>query len=1395
MLDKYRDYFNIDPEYFPQVDERIIRNNPDHWKKFYPHETFVKLFKDTISVISRKQKVSIWVEGAYGTGKSHAVLTLKKLLDAPEQDTKEYFDKFKDQLSNDLFNQLQQVKSSEQKILTVHRYGSSSIRGDDSLVFAIQESIVNALETAKLSGHGQSALKDSAIKWLSQSWAKDMFNTLISDQYRDIFSGDDVDTIIDNLNSLTGEALQELMSKIMKVADEQHFSALKLDVDSLIEWINTVIKENNLKAIVFIWDEFTEYFRNNMRALTGFQRIVDFSGSEPFYMVIVTHNVTHIFPDTDKDWKKILGRFISPICNIELPENMAFRLMGEAMEENDDSQVQLDWTGTKDELYDRTHDSRELVKSKARITDKELKKILPIHPYAALLLKYISSAFDSNQRSMFDFIKNDRGDEIKGFQWFIDNCGPYDANPLLTIDMLWDFFYEKGKEYLTHDIRAILDCYSYASSKNLDPDEQRVLKTVLLLQAISQNTGDSVELFIPNEKNVNNAFEGSDLENDEAARIADSLIPDVLFRKSMNGGKYQYSALINAGNTAELDKEKENQRRKTTSALLNEGEISSAISLNGALKLRYLVKYVSVNDFKPTINLLRSQEPTIGNKIMAVVSFAKDDTESATIGKYIKEAIADISYNIVFIDASLTPLGNDLMEQYVEAMANSVINLKQDRGLAAQYDVNSKETLKKWRNRITDGEFVVYTREKPNGERVTTIDLLYSELSYINRRLYEEGLETGNAVTEEMWQATSLPTGVECGSTQNTSGRFYSKNPQNKLENFIGEYVWQKVDYWKTAPHELISKIKLHVEEEIKKSFTKEGRISIAQIYDSLSVKPYGIMPCNLTAFVLGFLLKEYADGSYSWSDGLTTDTLDINKLKEMVSEIIKHNITAIPRYKDKYIVTMTAEEKAFNEASSKIFGISLSLCNSVEQTRERIRQKMKELSFPIWCVKSILDTLSLQTNKDIVTDAIDLYSSIANNSSSRSDSDIALNIGKLCMINTNLVDDLVVLIKQDTCSAGMDRYLHTYNDGLLINLAINVTDGGQYINRLRKKFDADAANWVWNIDTANQKIDEVILEYQIIFESNKILAKNTTFDQTIREWCDRCNLIRISYLNAKNNWDDLSEFMELLYNMKKSGQLLDSQRSKFLAQLITNGPAFNDFYNNQTSVFKKTCPFLVGKFSDEDVQDIFMKLPSGMFTSEKPVYQSTVQSTVEKFISEQSSAQLMKYWKDTTGTETPRDWSDKYLTPILCMVPDKDVHTARMAFSMVGKKQPDTISVEKAMEFFKRSTFFDKLNQKDERDRAFTTSIIKSYNVMLNDIDEVRNYLSDVMSSKAYDWFGLPEVDKKLYEMAEFKYNESGCDRALQKIDSMDVDDVKRYLKDLIRDNPTVGMEIIKNN
>ena len=140
----YRDYFDIDPDYFPQVDKEIIETQPDLWKKFYPHPSFVSLLKATVSVLKRKQKLSLWVDGAYGTGKSHAVLTLKKLLEASEEDTKAYFNKYG--LDNYLCAELTAQKNSG-NILVCHRYGSSDISNDTDLIVAIQEGIEKAINS------------------------------------------------------------------------------------------------------------------------------------------------------------------------------------------------------------------------------------------------------------------------------------------------------------------------------------------------------------------------------------------------------------------------------------------------------------------------------------------------------------------------------------------------------------------------------------------------------------------------------------------------------------------------------------------------------------------------------------------------------------------------------------------------------------------------------------------------------------------------------------------------------------------------------------------------------------------------------------------------------------------------------------------------------------------------------------------------------------------------------------------------------------------------------------------------------------------------------------------------------------------------------------------------
>ena len=130
-------------------------------------------------------------------------------------------------------------------------------------------------------------------------------------------------------------------------------------------------------------------------------------------------------------------------------------------------------------MENRTANSRTAVKNKIGLADKDLSNVLPIHPYAALLLQHISVYYTSTARSMFNFIKNDEGDNVKAFQWFIDHYDFRSQCPYVTIDLLWSFFYENGQDKLASGIKEVLNCYTSRLERELIEEERRVLYVAL----------------------------------------------------------------------------------------------------------------------------------------------------------------------------------------------------------------------------------------------------------------------------------------------------------------------------------------------------------------------------------------------------------------------------------------------------------------------------------------------------------------------------------------------------------------------------------------------------------------------------------------------------------------------------------------------------------------------------------------------------------------------------------------------------------------------------------------------------------------------------------------------------------------------------------------------------
>ena len=123
---KYREYFDIDDRYFPCIDDAAI-NAGAPWDNTYPHSTFIDLLTEMERALARQNNGrTLWIEGAYGTGKSQCAYALRKILEVPETELYAYWDRYEPlKKKTDLLEKL--IGHKKKGIVVAHRYASGSI--------------------------------------------------------------------------------------------------------------------------------------------------------------------------------------------------------------------------------------------------------------------------------------------------------------------------------------------------------------------------------------------------------------------------------------------------------------------------------------------------------------------------------------------------------------------------------------------------------------------------------------------------------------------------------------------------------------------------------------------------------------------------------------------------------------------------------------------------------------------------------------------------------------------------------------------------------------------------------------------------------------------------------------------------------------------------------------------------------------------------------------------------------------------------------------------------------------------------------------------------------------------------------------------------------------------
>ena len=1378
---KYCEYFDVNESYFPCIDESAI-NAGAPWETTYPHETFIDLLNSAEKMLGGSTNRSIWIHGAYGTGKSQCAYALKKILEVPNDELRAYWDRYEPLKKNKaLLEKL--IGHKEQGVLTAYRYASGSITSPQLLFLAVQESIRAALDAVPGSYKGENTLKESVIAWLTDSSHNAFVNSLLQKpEWVSEFSQSSADEIINSLRKRSD--VSSLMESIFKMAEKEGITALSLTADSLCAWIKDIVAQNHTK-VVLIWDEFSGFFRQNRNSLDEFQKIVALCQETHFYFVIVTHPITSIAgASISKDDPMSVVQQRYKQIEITLPPNIAFELIGHAFSVIPAAKDQ--WEVMTGDLNSKISASKIAVMKAAVVkSDSVMQHMLPIHPMAALVLKNIASAFQSNQRSMFDFIKTPKDLDVHAFQWFIQNTRPDSDRSLLTVDMLWDFFYEKGKDYLTSDIKLILD--TYPQQTNLTEKEKVVLKTILIMQAVDQRLGGTIPVLKATDQNLSYAFEGDwDVYENECKSIAKALVKKgVLIQTPIADGKQVYSAAVLAGDGAKIDRLKDEVRKNgTITKLVEEGtQLASALSLTPPLRLRYAVntdtgalQVVTVTNFVKMMDQLKVKDTSW--HFFAVLALARTDEEAQTFRNMIKKTIGNAEYKtILVIDALSSPLGLELFEEYVSYSAMSMYYNGNNNQQSKDNARKAREVLDRtWRDRIHDGSFIVWSYANQDGEKATGANAVHTIMQTVVLNRYNHVPDFTKGLTESQLKNTQTKQVAKYGF-----GLSDVKGLIAGCEKTVLGKVWNRDTYWsdQELEKEPISIIKRSVDKLIHEAFRENGRISIDEICELLETA-YGFAPCNLTAFVLGFLLKEYKGDPFRSQDseGLR-ESMTPDKLSEMIGNYYSK------KAKTTYIVSLTPEEKSFYELTEKAWRITPNTCTSPTQASSLIQAKMRDFVYPVWTLEEVDNTGVY----DIVKKYIALIQS-----DGKAAHTIAIEIGKIGMQRSSCGDHLQALLTADNCLNGMSLFIQHFEGGKLSTLAKEIGASDHVLSDIKKLFSVKhAAQWI--ASTGEDEIRKLTVEYSFVKVTNALLnVSKDSKEGAFKSWRELLKFLGLSCESIQAKYPALNNLFALLLKIVNYEDILPDNMKMLRDELTIHNTEMHDLLSSPLNSFIDLyAPYLTG-FSHEECEIIKNSITEDMFVLSATKGNAVVKKAADDYRKGQVKDQLFRLWSERTGgTKSPKHWSEHYKTPILCCIDPEIYGEAKKAFAVLNSSQHSESEIKMALEFCEGADFFDVIADSDYRNKCFMEQIVGCYSKLLPDITAIRSALEDT-DIAPYDWADDPRIKAKIKNMASVEYNAGGSDAAINTIESMPIDQLKTWLKQLAVSDMELGVKIISN-
>ena len=1381
----YKDYFGIRPDYAPCMTLADINKTAETWLGFYPHDSFVEILRELLKSLNGGKK-TLWITGAYGTGKSHASLVLQKLFTDDDARVHQWLDSRKAQIPDPLRKAVLDRRS--EKTLVIYDVNADGVDAKNQFLMRLQRGITKALEAG---GH-TIPLKgklDGVIERIRQ------------DEQHFFAKRDEMQAQLPHLNVgiNTADALEKrlrdtnleagLVSDAMRVLEARHIY-LGLSADEFLAWVDASLKANGLSKLVYIWDEFSAFVDHNRSQLKTLEQLAEAAQQGRFYFVPVTHtDIASYVATGSESAKKANTRFT--FKQLDLPNETALKLAADAFVVKPDQTVE--WRLECEELWHSVNGVAEsyMVVNKAGIDAADFKGILPLHPMAAFLLKHLSVAIGPNQRSMFEFLNGE------DFRTFIEIGGlEVPGHQFLTVDHLWQYFVERddlGTGQVVQEARA-----EYARrKKDLQPDEQRVFKAVLLFGLIEQLQGAGHPLLSTTVENIQRSFEG-----DGALQGVDAILRNLEQKHCFAIVNGRCERFRDRSDTKEIEEKKAALEGKFGDLVLKETETELVKQLKGISHGgRIDARVAGVGGLSPSSIPRREFFSSTGNRVLVQFILARDEQEQLRIPDKARELAKQFKdHRMLFVTMPEVSFCRDNAKAWEDFTENSArLALSSDSASKKVFETHVSNVKAAWQSKVTSAAKLIVYKPNPNGEPFAE-EVTWGQLKKDWLTTYAK--QSFAAYTDDLCglsiSAFAAPNALQSWALAGMEfDRFTKPGPWKTVM-----LTWQKngvtgEDTWFDGnPNHPLTQLRDFCKKRQDSTVGAGNTCSIRKLYIDLQRPPFGLLGVPHSAFVLGFVLKTWLTGQrkLQWTDGVTSKMLDAATLAEIIESVVKDDgVNTIKN--EKLICRLSKEEKAFIEQGSVIFGSSALADGTVEAALNAVVARLENISqrVPLWVLPEYIRA-QYDANAEMMSKVIDALCA-ANSISSKGDTETRGNkvreIGEILLATPGLAEAMAKYMTPVVFEEAFQGYVDNAKPELKAAAERMGSLSHIYCGAVKNRFAA-TSGWLWKRGDAEAVLEEVYRQ-TLCAEHIRGLSGSSGY----MSFEDALNRLRNAVLSENKvptefwvkTQPALQRFFELLSRSSLSGddvkafEVLLEQQGEVIRELFFDAAQTRQL-NAMREIFGDIWPTAVA-----ERRELYNAFSRESAKSDEQSFKAQGRGKIEEYSRTMVSKLVVALWRERTGSESPVEWSRKHALPAECVLAVDDAKSIVEAVANPGR-----VSAERLQfihdELEKEGAFVDVATAGE----GFLKQVLPGrYQKIGFKVGELSEWLCEKFGAAPDQWLTNGGIRESVEAFVKQRYDTHARKNAAEKVNMLSDAEAKVLLLKLIDRLPEAGLSVLE--